>query len=78
MSSFFCLARAHVHIGPHLSFTPREGRRVRVTLGIIGILWIFQVCLSVFFHSRGTVYPTEVTVQRRGFCDGTDITGDVQ
>ena len=47
-------------------------------LGIIGILWIFQVCLSVLFHSRGTVYPTEVTVQRRGFCGGTDITGDVQ
>ena len=22
---------------------------------------------------RGTVYPTEVTVQRRGFCGGTDI-----
>ena len=31
----------------------------------------------VFHHhfstSRGTVYPTEVTVQRRGFCGGTDI-----
>ena len=27
---------------------------------------------------RGTVYPTELTVQRRGFCGGTDITGDVQ
>ena len=25
MSSFFCLARAHVHIGPHLSFTPPLG-----------------------------------------------------
>ena len=34
-------------------------------------------CL-LFFFSRGTVYPTEVTVQRRGFCGGTDITGDVQ
>ena len=22
---------------------------------------------------QGTVYPTEVTVQRRGFCGGTDI-----
>ena len=28
---------------------------------------------TVQFHSRGTVYPTEVTVQRRGFCGGTDI-----
>ena len=28
MSSFFCLARAHVHIGPHLSFTPPLGERV--------------------------------------------------
>ena len=25
MSSFFCLLRAHVHIGPHLSFTPPLG-----------------------------------------------------
>ena len=29
--------------------------------------------LSPFPSSRGTVYPTEVTVQRRGFCGGTDI-----
>ena len=47
---------------------------VRVPLVVTGIL--FELFLDVF--SRGTVYPTEVTVQRRGFCGGTDITGDVQ
>ena len=26
-------------------------------------------------HDKETVYPTEVTVQRRGFCGGTDISG---
>ena len=26
-------------------------------------------------HYKETVYPTEVTVQRRGFCGGTDISG---
>ena len=34
--------------------------------------------LSFLPQVQGTVYATEVTVQRRGFCGGTDITGDVQ
>ena len=29
--------------------------------------------LFPLYMGRGTVYPTEVTVQRRGFCGGTDI-----
>ena len=41
MSSFFCLARAHVHIGLHLSFTPPLGEAcvcVCVTLVVAGLL----------------------------------------
>ena len=32
-----------------------------------------RVFHHLFSTSRGTVYPTEVTVQRRDFCGGTDI-----
>ena len=37
------------------------------------ILRVF-VFLPIFeIHHAGTVYPTNVTVQRRGFCGGTDV-----
>ena len=37
------------------------------------------VLALILFASLGEAcYPTEVTVQRRGFCGSTDITGDVQ
>ena len=55
-------------------------------------VWVYCVCVCesnpvskgvfcffvflIFEQNRGTVYPTEVTVQRRGFCGGTDISGD--
>ena len=39
------------------------------------------VCVNPSYTGRGmnmqgTVYPTEVTTQRRGFCGGTDISED--
>ena len=49
MSSFFGLVRAHVHIGPHLSFTPPlEKACVCVPLVVIGIL------LNCFYSAGGS------------------------
>ena len=57
------LARAHVHICPHLSFTPSRGEAcVCVPLVVTGIL---LNCILVIL-SRGTAWLVTVAVQRRG------------
>ena len=80
MSSSFCLCCAHIYTFVlALILPPLREACVCVCVPLV-VTGIHLDCLVdfCFFLCRGTVYPTEVTVQRRGFCGGTDITGDVQ